>query len=701
MEELFRLQQYEPLWGDWHVDTLLYEGSMSNVYQVKNGNTTGVIKVISVPKLQSDGRLNGQGENGNYETMNVFFKEVVGALVEEIERIGVLNHVPNVLGYRKWQVFQRKEDVGYDLVLLMDKEEGLKDYLASHEGITNGEIVRIVKEVAWILDKAHQEGIVHKDIKIENIFIAENGESMLADFSLARKVESYQSRSQRKADPTYKAPEILSEYDCNESTDIYALGVVLYLLLNEQRVPGEILKRNFKTEIPKPCRAGAELTEIVFQAIAYRSKDRFSSAKEFFHALSQLGEDELQLPKDYMLQEEERRKKEEKERLAEEERQRKEEERLAEEERQRKEEEERQAKEDQQRKEEEERQAKEERQRKEECQAKEEQQRKEQEERQAEEERQKKEKERLEEEARLERERKEEEARKLAAEKTRREEEERKAEEKRKQEEEELKERLRKEAEEVRIRAAEEKAAREREELGKLAQKQEYDLCEEATLEGAAAELQKSVEEMEQVAEVAKGGIQKNEVNADGKAIYDRDAEPSKEFTDYSSEYDEKLLDEVFEEVNEMRHKEKQKTEKTKQQEPEVEFDTASLIERMLDEEDGPPEFQLHSDATEYSGFFDFNQEAYEEKEKEMAYDKSLDTEPFEPKMKNFPKQPVKKSMLVVVVVLLLLGGLFAYGWQKPEIRDTVKGWFHDISTYIEEQMEMEIGFEKIFESND
>ena len=147
MEEMFRLQQYEPLWEDWHVDKLLHEGSMSNVYQVKSEKSTGVIKVISVPKLQPEGRLNGQGENEKYETMNVFFKEVVESLVEEIERVGVLNYIPNVLGYRKWQVFQRKEDVGYDLILLMDKEESLKDYLASHEEVTNVEIVRIVKEV--------------------------------------------------------------------------------------------------------------------------------------------------------------------------------------------------------------------------------------------------------------------------------------------------------------------------------------------------------------------------------------------------------------------------------------------------------------------------------------------------------------------------------------------------------------------------
>lgn len=700
MEEMFRLQQYEPLWDEWHLDKILHEGSLSNVYQVKNGNTIGVVKVISVPKLQSEGRLSGQGEQENYETMNGFFKEVVGALVDEIERVSVLNHVPNVLGYQKWKVYQRKEDVGYDLILLMDKEESLKEYLKLHDTVDNGEIVRIVKEVAWILDKAHQEGIVHKNIKIENIFIAENGESMLADFSLARKVESYQSGSQRKADPTYKAPEILSEYDYNESTDIYALGMVLYLLLNEQRIPSGLMKRNFKTELPKPCRAGEQLTKIVFRAIAYRSRDRFSSADEFFRALSELREGELQFPEDYISrieeikkQKEEQQKREEESRRAEEERQRRvEEERQAEQERRKRAEEERKAEEERQKRVEEERKAEEERQKRAE------------EERQEEEERQKRaEEERQAEEERLEKERKALEEARRAEEERKRLEDAKRAEEERRQQEEELKERLRKEAEEVRIRAAEEKAAKEREELGKMAQMQECDLCDEATLEGAAAELQKSVEAMKQVEEDAKEAIQKAEVNADGRLVYDRTAEPNKEFTDYSSEYDEKLLDEVFEEVNEMRHTDKLMAQKIEQEEHLSEFDSAELFGQMLEEKDGAPEYKIHSDATEYSGFFDFDQETYKEKEKEneALYDKSLDTEPFEQKMENFPKDPVKKAHLIIVFVILLLCGGLAYGWYNQDIREKVKGWFYDVSEYIEEQMEMGIGCEKIFESND
>ena len=300
MEEILRLQGYEPIWDEWHVDQLIFEGNLSSVYQVNNGTKTAVIKVISVPKLQADGKNVSQFSMENQEAMSGFFSEVVDVLEAEIERVSILNNIPNILNYQKYEAFQRKEDVGYDLILLMEKKQNLKDYMKEQEHITNEQIVSIVKEVAVILEYAHQEGIIHKDLKIENIFIDEKGHSMLADFTLARKIEGFQSRSHRKLDGTYMAPEILSEYDYTVETDIYALGVILYLLLNDMQTPKELSNRTFKTELAKPVRAGERLAEVVFQAIAYRPKERFASVDEFFQALNHLTEKDFELPSEYV-----------------------------------------------------------------------------------------------------------------------------------------------------------------------------------------------------------------------------------------------------------------------------------------------------------------------------------------------------------------------------------------------------------------
>ena len=311
MEEIFRLRDYEPLWNEWVVDKQVCEGNLSNVYEVKNEKKTAIIKVISVPKLQIEGRAASQSNMENQEAMSGFFKDVVEALETELERISVLNNIPNILGYQQYEAFERRQDVGYDLVLLMDKEESLSDYLKKNNQIKNDGIVKLIREAAWILEQAHREGIIHKDLKPENIFVKENGECMVGDFAMARKVDSYQSRNQRKIEPAYIAPEVLSDYDYDVSTDIYALGVVLYALLNDQYVPGELINRRFQTKVPRPVRAGERLSELVLKAIAYRKNERFSSAEEFFHALSQLTEQDFAYPSSYVSEEEKKRRREE------------------------------------------------------------------------------------------------------------------------------------------------------------------------------------------------------------------------------------------------------------------------------------------------------------------------------------------------------------------------------------------------------
>ena len=311
MEEIFRLRDYEPLWNEWVVDKQVCEGNLSNVYEVKNEKKTAIIKVISVPKLQIEGRAASQSNMENQEAMSGFFKDVVEALETELERISVLNNIPNILGYQQYEAFERRQDVGYDLVLLMDKEENLSDYLKKNNQIKNDGIVKLIREAAWILEQAHREGIIHKDLKPENIFVKENGECMVGDFAMARKVDSYQSRNQRKIEPAYIAPEVLSDYDYDVSTDIYALGVVLYALLNDQYVPGELINRRFQTKVPRPVRAGERLSELVLKAIAYRKNERFSSAEEFFHALSQLTEQDFAYPSSYVSEEEKKRRREE------------------------------------------------------------------------------------------------------------------------------------------------------------------------------------------------------------------------------------------------------------------------------------------------------------------------------------------------------------------------------------------------------
>ena len=657
MEEIIRLQEYEPLWDEWTMDKFLYEGNLSNVYQVKNKDNIGVIKVISVPKIQTEV---GKGQNlETREQMNSYFREVVSVLENEVSKLTILEGIPNVLTYKKYQVFERRTEIGFDFILLMDKEQSLLEYVASKK-ITNKEIVRIVREVGETLQKAHSEDVIHKDIKVENIFVGNNGQSILGDFALARKIESFQSRSYRKMDSIYMAPEVMSEYDYNVATDIFALGMVLYLLLNDGQIPQFCNRRTFKTEIPKPLRAKEKLANIVLKAISYRARERYVSAKEFCDALYELTEEDfgysaeyieaqrkLQEEKEQLYMEEERLRKEEEERKAEEERLRREaEERKAEEERLRREAEERKAEEERLHREAEERKAKEERL----C--------KEAEERKAEEERLRREAEKRKvEEERL---RKELEERKAEEERLRRAAEERKAEE----------ERLRKE-EEVK-REAEERLRREKKEAELPSSN--ITICQEDSLNGAAIKLNETVSNMEMVSEKFNSRNEKLEKNhGSTKSTYDGDKETDRSFMDYSpTEKSGKFT---------IEQQEEQKLEKV--------IEESKAILAQIDEEDEKTIYKIHANENEYKGFFNFEETAaFEEKKISNDYDKNIDQEPYEQNYVNAPKTQAKasKKPLIFIAILLIIIGAGTILYCNEETRTMIQNSYNKAIEYFEKK---------------
>ena len=735
MEELFRLKEYEPLWGEWYVDSLLSEGNLANVYQVRNDKEEAVIKVIAVPKVQSDVRSGELGIVGTQEIMSGFFSDVVTEFDKELSRTGMLNSVPGVLPYKKYEAFQRSEDIGYDFILLMDKETNLNDYVAKKDDVTNKEIVDIIKAVGVILFQAHEEKIVHKDIKPENIFIDRNGKVRVSDFAIRRKMESYQAGNREKRNTVYSAPEILSEYDYSVNTDIYALGMVLYVLLNDGEVPPGFANRNFKTPVPKPVRATDSLFATVEKAIAYRAKERFSSMEEMLEALEQLTEEDCKLPEAYVTiqqrKKEEKRRREEEKRQAEE--RKREEARRQEEERKRKEEqrqEEERQREEARRQEEEKRQ--EEARRQEEERQREE--RMQEEERQREAERQlakerrkedarREEKERQREEARQAEEARLREAAKQAEEEIRRAEEERQREEARRAEEarqkeedrlkaeaerqlaeRKLKERIRQEAEKERWRAIERNAAKQREELGAMAPKGETSIYDVGTLDYAAAELTCSLDEMENQMKESREKAGNWHQGIEGEILYDRDAEPVKIFTDYSSGEEKERLDEVFQNVVDMKERqeipsgwqlEKQEEPEMEHQEtasepkePEIKLDKTTLeLEKTEMEQQGieteseaqtDEKLTICSHETEYSGFFDFSEQSeqtYQDRnqKQECLYDASMEEEPYEQDLIEVPKSKNGKKWMVAAVVVVLLIAMGVIGWSNQEVRQYIQ----------------------------
>jgi serine/threonine protein kinase len=134
-------------------------------------------------------------------------------------------------------------DVGEDtasgiVFIAMEYVRGydLKRILATGHRFSQAEIARIVAEVASALDYAHAEGVVHRDIKPANIILTRDGTAKIMDFGVARLESSNLTvEGQFIGTPNFMSPEQITGQQVDGRSDIFSLGVVLYLMLTGQR----------------------------------------------------------------------------------------------------------------------------------------------------------------------------------------------------------------------------------------------------------------------------------------------------------------------------------------------------------------------------------------------------------------------------------------------------------------------------------
>jgi serine/threonine protein kinase len=152
----------------------------------------------------------------------------------------------------------------------------------------------ILEDVCWALEFAHQKDYIHRDIKPANILIAQNNKAKLSDFGLATRVPRGGTASPYGY-LTHVAPEVLRTGKTSKSSDIYALGVTAYRLINGDAFlpdvsdPSDIQdlilagdypdRDHYRPYIPN------KVKRIINQCMAIPKSDRFGSACEFRRAL--------------------------------------------------------------------------------------------------------------------------------------------------------------------------------------------------------------------------------------------------------------------------------------------------------------------------------------------------------------------------------------------------------------------------------
>jgi serine/threonine protein kinase len=272
----------ETVGGRYALDGRLGEGGMGQVYRARHLQLgkAFALKIIS-PTFASD--------HVARERFNLEAK-----LASEISH-------PNIVS-----VFDFGEDEQFGAYMVMELVEGESLLSQGQLPMTPKRALDVLAQVADALDHIHKRGIIHGDVKADNIMITEEAEQSanarrrrvvrLLDFGLARGANQVEEDGLVSGSPHYLAPERCAGSPPSMSSDIYALGVLGYLLLtgtlpHEGKSVVEILMSHIHNETPSIGEARKEaidetLEKLIARAMAKDPADRHGTAAAFRYELN-------------------------------------------------------------------------------------------------------------------------------------------------------------------------------------------------------------------------------------------------------------------------------------------------------------------------------------------------------------------------------------------------------------------------------
>ncbi len=287
-------------WPGWKTIKEIGRGSFGAVYEIERdvfGETEkAALKVITIPQSSSDiDELYSEGYDD--ESITRTFKGYLKNIVAEYSLMRKMNGSANVVNCDDVHYVQHDDGIGWDIYIKMELLTPLTKVVGSTA--YDEQVIRIGEDLCKALVLCRKHNIVHRDIKPANIFLSPNGDYKLGDFGIAKTMEKT-SGGTKIGTYEYMAPEVYHDEPYGATADIYSLGMVMYWLLNERRLPfnplppalptssekEEARKRRFAGEpLPAPVHGSEELKRIVLKACAFDPQDRYQNAQEMLDAL--------------------------------------------------------------------------------------------------------------------------------------------------------------------------------------------------------------------------------------------------------------------------------------------------------------------------------------------------------------------------------------------------------------------------------
>ena len=266
--------------GRYLLEELVGEGGMANVYRAMDlkEQRTVAVKILKEECTESE--------------------EMVRRFKNESKAISILNH-PGIVKVYDVSVTDKIQ------YMVMEYVDGitLKEYLSLRGGpLTWKETLHFITQVLEALSHAHSKGVVHRDVKPQNIMLQSNGQVKLMDFGIARfsQAENYALGDKAIGSVHYISPEQAKGMSTDATTDIYSVGVMMYEMLSgklpfESNSAVSVAIKQISDEAVPLSKLMPDLptglSEICCKAMAKDHRDRYQSAPAMLEAIRQFKQD--------------------------------------------------------------------------------------------------------------------------------------------------------------------------------------------------------------------------------------------------------------------------------------------------------------------------------------------------------------------------------------------------------------------------
>ena len=279
------LMQRSDIWAGWKIVREIGRGASGAVYEIQK-EEAGHAYRAALKEIYLENSEAAQRKISRFRKEALLLSDLRGD--------------SHVVSYVDHAVIPDGES-GVYILIQMELLQPFNDWFSSCR-IDDGTVKKVGLDLCEALTRCQKRNIIHRDIKPQNIFVSKFGDFKLGDFGVAAVTDDEHFRGSLAGTRPYMAPESYREWIYNYSTDVYSLGMVLYYMLNDGRLPFiesdvpddaekefALSRRIRGDKIPDPAHGSPALKAAVMKALSFQPENRYQSAGEFREALEKSG----------------------------------------------------------------------------------------------------------------------------------------------------------------------------------------------------------------------------------------------------------------------------------------------------------------------------------------------------------------------------------------------------------------------------